>query len=373
MHPPHVLITGGAGFVGSHLADRLLETGHRVRVLDSFDPQVHGEAREPANPLHADVEVVRGDIRDGELVRESLDGVEAVVHFAAAVGVGQSMYEISHYLDVNVRGTGVLLEQLASASVKRLLVASSMSVYGEGLYRPSDGEPVGPPPRSRERLLRGRWDPADARGNPLVPLPTPETKPAAPTSVYAVSKHDQEQLCLMLGEAYGIPTVALRFFNIYGPRQSLSNPYTGVLAIFASRILNGNPPLVFEDGRQKRDFVHVRDVVQACTLALGGSDADGSIVNVGSGQPRSILDVARAMCRIMGREDLSPEVTGRYRVGDIRHCYADISSARRLLGYTPRIDFDQGLAEYAFWLSGQQAEDRVVAAGQELDRRGLRL
>jgi len=371
--PSNVLITGGAGFVGSHLSDRLLEMGHRVRVLDSFDPQVHGEDGSTANPLHSDVEVVRGDIRDGDLVRKSLDGVDAVVHFAAAVGVGQSMYEISRYLDVNVRGTGVLLEELASASVGRLVVASSMSVYGEGLYRGPEGKAVAPPSRSREQLLEGRWDPVDQEGRPLTPCPTPESKPPAPTSVYAVSKHDQEQLCLMLGEAYGIPTVALRFFNIYGPRQSLSNPYTGVLAIFASRILNGNAPLVFEDGEQKRDFVHVRDVVQACTQALTKTEAEGTTLNVGSGKPRSILEVAHAMCRILGRQDLSPEVTGRYRVGDIRHCWADIGRTRKLLDYTPRIDFDQGLAEYAFWLSGQQAEDRVLAASQELDRRGLRL
>lgn len=370
---PHVLITGGAGFVGSHLAERLVELGHPVRVLDSFDPQVHGQEGIAANPLPPGVEVVRGDLRDAEAVRESLEGVEAVVHFASAVGVGQSMYEIAHYLDVNVRGTGVLLQELAASPVARLVVASSMSVYGEGLYRHPDGRPVAPPPRSREQLREGRWDPEDQDGTPLLPSPTPEDKAPAPTSVYAVSKHDQEQLCLMLGEAYGIPTVALRFFNIYGPRQSLSNPYTGVLAIFASRLLNGNPPLVFEDGRQMRDFVHVRDVVQACALALAPSDADGTTLNVGSGNPRTILEVARAMCRIMGREDLAPEITGRYRVGDIRHCYADLRKARTLLGYAPRVDFDQGLAEYAFWLSGQDAEDRVLAAGQELHRRGLTL
>jgi dTDP-L-rhamnose 4-epimerase len=367
-----ILITGGAGFVGSHLAERLLGMGHFLRILDSFDPQVHGDDS-GAPRLHPGVELIRGDIRDRDAVARGLEGVDAVIHLAAAVGVGQSMYDISHYLDVNVRGTGVLLEEVARRGVGRLLVASSMSVYGEGLYQRPHGVPDAPPPRPRPQLLEGRWDPLDGEGQPLSPRPTPETKSPAPTSVYAVSKYNQEQLCLMIGEAYGIPTVALRFFNIYGPRQALSNPYTGVLAIFASRVLNGNPPLVFEDGEQMRDFVHVRDVVNACCLALSSSAADGETVNVGSGEPRTVLEVAEAMCRVLGREDLSPQVTGRYRVGDIRHCYADIRKARTLLDYRPRVDFEQGLAEYAFWLSGQQAEDRVLTASAELDRRGLRL
>lgn len=364
-----VLVTGGAGFIGSHLANSLVEQGARVRVLDALDPQVHGaDASFPAH-LHDDVERIAGDVRDPDAVRAALDGVTHVCHLAAAVGVGQSMYQIAHYTDVNNRGTAVLLEALLQHRVERLVVASSMSVYGEGLYL-RDGAALEPPPRTREQLVSGRWE-LQHEGARLEPIPTPESKHAIPTSVYALSKFDQEQLCLMFGAAYGVPTVALRFFNAYGPYQSLSNPYTGVLAIFASRCLNGNPPLIFEDGNQRRDFVSVRDVAQACRLALTTSAA-GEVFNVGSGQPRSILEVAESVLEVLD-SDLEPVVTGKYRVGDIRHCYADIGKAQRLLGYEPRVRFQEGLAELAQWLEQAPAQDNFVQAAKELDRRGLTL
>jgi len=365
-----ILITGGAGFVGSHLADELLAKGHRVRALDNLSEQVHGASATRPDYLHEDVELVVGDVRDAAAVRRALQGVDAVYHFAAAVGVGQSMYEIERYTDINNRGTAVLLEALAAEPVSRLVVASSMSVYGEGLYRNAQGEAISPPERPLDQLVRGDWELRQG-GEVLQPLPTPETKQVSPSSVYALSKLDQERLCLIVGQAYGIPTVALRFFNIYGTRQALSNPYTGVLAIFASRFLNRRRPLVFEDGQQRRDFVHVRDVARACRLALETPAADGRVLNIGSGQSLSITEVAEQMARALGVDDLPPEITRKYRTGDIRHCFSDIGLASEILGYTPQVSLTEGMEELVDWMVGQQAFDRVDDASAELARRGL--
>jgi dTDP-L-rhamnose 4-epimerase len=372
MNGRRILITGGAGFIGSHLADHLLALGHTVRALDCLAPQVHGpEGRRPAY-LDPEVELVVGDVRDAEAVRTALAGVDEVVHLAAAVGVGQSMYEVDRYVSVNDHGTAVLLQALIEQPVRRLVVASSMSLYGEGLYRDAAGRLVCAE-RTRAQLVARRWDPVADDGAPLLPVPTPETKPPALASIYALSKHDQERMCLIVGEAYGIPTVALRFFNVYGTRQALSNPYTGVLAIFAARLLNGRPPLVNEDGLQQRDFVSVRDVAEACRRALAAEGAAGRVLNVGSGRSFTVLEVAERLAEALGREDLAPEVTQRYRVGDIRHCFADISEARRLLGYEPDVSFEDGVAELATWLEGQIAQDRVGEASAELAARGLSL
>jgi dTDP-L-rhamnose 4-epimerase len=364
-----VLVTGGAGFIGSHLANSLLEAGAHVRVLDCLDEQVHGADASFPRHLHADIECMRGDVRDRVAVTRALQGVTHVCHLAAAVGVGQSMYEIERYTDVNNRGTAVLLEALLQHPVERLVVASSMSVYGEGSYR-RNGAIVEPPPRSRDQLREGRWE-VERAGVALEPVPTAETKTTVPSSVYALSKYDQEQLCLMFGQAYGVPTVALRFFNAFGPYQSLQNPYTGVLAIFASRCLNGNPPQIFEDGLQRRDFVSVHDVAQACRLALA-SRVDGEVFNVGSGRPRSILEIARSVIDTLDA-DVEPVVTGKYRVGDIRHCYADIAKARSVLAYEPQVQLEQGLAELAAWLEQAPSQDNFMQAAAELDRRGLTL
>jgi dTDP-L-rhamnose 4-epimerase len=365
-----VLITGGAGFVGSHLADELLAHGYQVRVLDALAAQVHGDdAKWPAY-LSDEVERMQGDVRDADAVRAALEGVDRVFHLAAAVGVGQSMYEIEHYTDVNNRGTAVLLEALSRSPVKKLVVASSMSVYGEGLYADASGRAVAPPERDPDALRRGDWE-LRARGEPLTPVPTSEDKPPMPTSVYALSKLDQERLCLIVGQAYGIPATALRFFNIYGTRQALSNPYTGVLAIFASRYMNGKPPRIFEDGNQRRDFVHVSDIARACRLALESDAATGRAINVGSGVSVSIAEVAHAMAKALDVGDLPPEITGQFRVGDIRHCFADITLARELLGYAPRVTLEQGLAELVEWMQDQQAVDRVDVAAAELASRGL--
>lgn len=364
-----VLITGGAGFVGSHLADELLAHGYGVRAMDSLAPQVHGESGRP-DYLSEDVEMVHGDIRDAQAVRRALDGVDAVYHLAALVGVGQSMYEIERYTDVNNRGTAVLLEAIVERPVERLVVASSMSLYGEGAYTAPDGSPAIAVERTRAQLEARQWEVRDASGQVLAPAPTSEEKPPALASVYALSKYDQERLCLLTARAYGFSATALRFFNIYGTRQALSNPYTGVLAIFAARFLNGRPPLVNEDGFQQRDFVAVQDVARACRLALEVPEAGGEVFNIGSGQPQTVLSIAEQMAQVLGKR-IEAEVTGTYRVGDIRHCYADISRARRVLGYEPRVELRQGLEELAEWLAGQSAEDRVDAAKAELERRGL--
>jgi dTDP-L-rhamnose 4-epimerase len=365
-----ILITGGAGFIGSHLADDLLHRGHRVRAYDNLSPQVHGgEQRRPAY-LHPDVELIHGDVRDAAGLRRALAGVDAVYHLAAAVGVGQSMYEIAHYTSVNNLGTAVLLQELSARPVQRLVVASSMSVYGEGLYRTSDGSPVANAERSLDQLRKADWEPKGPDGETLEPAPTPETKLPSLSSVYALSKFDQEQLCLMIGRAYGIPTVALRFFNVFGTRQALSNPYTGVLAIFASRLMNGNAPLVFEDGRQRRDFVSVYDVVQACRLALDAPAAPGQAFNVGSGAAYTIREVARLISDVLGKS-IEPSITGKYRVGDIRHCVADLTRAEAMLGYRPSVTLEDGLIELADWLRDQAADDRVADANRELASRGL--
>jgi dTDP-L-rhamnose 4-epimerase len=268
-------------------------------------------------------------------------------------------------------GTAVLLEALVERPVARLVVASSMSVYGEGLYHDATGHPAVPVDRPIEALKAADWEVRDASGDILEPVPTPETKPVSLKSVYALSKYDQERLCLLIGETYRIPTVALRFFNVYGTRQALSNPYTGVLAIFAARYLNGRPPVIFEDGRQQRDFVSVYDVARACRLALEVPGAADQVFNVGSGRQYTIREIAERVAAAVGKEYISPQVTGKYRVGDIRHCVADITRAREVLGYAPRVTLDDGLAELAEWLAGQVADDRVAEASAELAARGL--
>lgn len=368
--PRRALITGGAGFIGSYVADELLGRGYEVRALDLLVPQVHGAGRRRPAYLDDRVELVVGDVRHPDAVRRALAGVDVVVHLAAAVGVGQSMYQIAEYTGVNALGTAVLLEALVERPVARLVVASSMSVYGEGRYVSDDDRVHDDVVRDPARLARRDWEPRAADGRTVRPVPTPESKPPSLASVYALSKYDQERMSLLVGGAYKIPTVALRLFNVYGPRQALSNPYTGVLAIFAARYLNGKPPLVFEDGAQRRDFVHVEDVARAFRLAIETPGATGEVINVGSGRAVTIDEVARRMAQVLGR-DLEPRLVGEHRIGDVRHCTADIGRARRVLGYEPEVDLEAGLAGLAGWLRTQVATDRVDTMRAELAARGL--
>lgn len=367
-----VLITGGAGFIGSHLCRELLRHGYRVRALDNLSEQVHGPGRKRPAYLEPEVELEVGDIRRVTDVRRALKGVDAVFHFVAAVGVGQSMYRIKAYASVNNLGTAILLEALAERPVEKLVVASSMSIYGEGLYKASDGTTQIAGERPIAQLSAGDWQIRDRAGKELTPVPTPETKPPSLASVYALNKYDQERMCLMVGRAYKIPSTAMRFFNVYGPHQALTNPYTGVMAIFAARLLQDEAPLLFEDGLQQRDFVSVYDVARACRLALENPEADGKVFNVASGRRYTVRTVAERMAATLGKSHIRPEITGKYRVGDIRHCFADISLAREVLGYKPQVSLESGLADLAEWLARQVVRPkRIPDARAELAVRGL--
>jgi dTDP-L-rhamnose 4-epimerase len=364
-----VLITGGAGFIGRFVAGELLRRGHAVRVLDSLIEQVHGDCERPVG-LAADVELIRGDVRNGDAVAKALKGVDSVIHLAAEVGVGQSMYAVERYTSVNDVGTAVLFEKLIDNPVRRVVTASSMSIYGEGLYRDADGGLVENAERGSTASGRGGWDPIDGKGRPLVPVATPEWKRPSLASIYALNKYVQERTTLILSQPYGIEGVCLRLFNVYGPGQALSNPYTGVLAIFASRLLNNQAPMIFEDGEQRRDFVSVHDVARAFGDALELPGVAGETFNIGSGQDRSVTEVATELGRAMGKP-LIPEIVGKARIGDIRHCFCDTSKAADKLGFRARQDFGRGLAELAEWVAEQTAEDRVEQARAELEARGL--
>jgi dTDP-L-rhamnose 4-epimerase len=366
-----VLVTGGAGFVGSHLVDALLREGHQVRVFDSLAPQVHPEGL--PTYLATDIEFVRGDVRDPEAVRDALADIDVIYHKAAAVGVGQSMYEIAGYISANTQGTANLLQAMLDSKrdFEKLIVASSMSIYGEGQYTCANHGGVAPPPRPLEQLRRKRWETlCPICHSELTPVATDESKPLQCTSIYALSKKDQEEMCLLYGRTYNLPVVALRYFNIYGTRQALSNPYTGVAAIFAARLMNGNAPMVFEDGTQQRDFVSVHDIVRANLLALASEKANGLAINIGSGDPISIAEVARALGRSLGVE-AEAEITSKYRAGDIRHCFADVTLARRVLGYDPQFKFAEGIRELVEWLRSQSAAYRAADATQQLTAYGL--
>jgi dTDP-L-rhamnose 4-epimerase len=367
----HVLVTGGAGFIGSHLVDRLLADGHQVRVLDVLDAQVHDGV---PDYLATDAELVIGDVRDHAVVARCLEGVEAVVHLAAVVGVAQSMYEIERYASVNVVGTAVLLEELIPRRdrIGKLVVASSNTIYGEGLYRcPVEQRDVSPPLRPEAQLAERSWETrCPSCGAELQPLPTPESKPLNPTSVYATGKRDQEEMVISFGRAYKLPATALRFFNAYGPRQALSNPYTGVAAIFAARLLNGRAPVIFEEGLQSRDFVHVSDIAAAITATLQPGRADGQVLNIGTGRSVSVAEVASVLARGLGVE-IEPELPGDYRTGDIRHCFAATELAVGALGFSAQVGFEAGMAELIEWLAGQTPVDRVEEATAALRARGL--
>ena len=366
----NVLVTGGAGFIGSHLVDRLVELGHEVVVVDSLEPQVHAAKPGYLNPKAA---YVFKDIRNEQALREAVKDVEVIFHEAAAVSVGQSMYQVSRYVAVNTMATAQLLHLLVNEEhgVKKLIVASSMSIYGEGAYACADCGVVYPVLRTEQQLAQRQWEMSCPRcGNIVKPIPTGEAKPLQPTSIYAITKRDQEEMCLTVGRAYGIPTVALRYFNVYGTRQSLNNPYTGVCAIFSARIKNDHAPLIFEDGLQSRDFVSVHDIVSANILALKRAAANYEAFNVGTGRSTTILGIAETLMKLYGKE-LHPEIATTYRAGDIRHCFADISKLRTKLGFRPSVEFEAGMQELVAWGEHEEAVDKFDEAHHELVQRGL--
>ncbi len=367
-----ILVTGGAGFIGSFLVDRLLAGGHAVRVLDNLDPQVHPDGRPPH--LAPGVELMVGDVRGGTTCDEALEDVDVVVHAGGAVGVAQSLYRVEHYVDTNVKGMATLLGRLGErrGAIGKLVLLTSMTAYGEGMYRrPSDGRLLRVPVRSEAQIARWGWEPVcPETGERLEPVPTSEGAELQARNIYALTKRYQEELALSFGAVHRIPVVCLRLFNVYGPRQSLSNPYTGVLAIFLSRLLRGAAPVIYEDGGQTRDFVSVHDVVDAVVAGIASSEGDGAVLNIGSGIPRRIRDVARDVARAAGVA-IGPTVSGEYRRDDVRHCTADISQARQRLGFAPRVAWEEGLAELAQWARGAKALDPVGEAEQELRSWGL--
>lgn len=382
MSKGHVLVTGGAGFIGSHLVDDLLERGFEVTVLDCLLPQVHADGENDADGwptyLNGKVRRIKGNLLDDGVFERSLEGVTHLAHLAASVGVGQSMTNIVDYTRNNVMTAAIMLEVLSRMPrdqegrhpIRRMVVASSMSIYGEGEYTNADGATVAPELRTHEQLAAKEWEVFSGKEK-LVPVPTSEKKLLQPASIYAVNKRDHEEMFLSVGRALNIPTGALRLFNAYGSRQALSNPYTGVAAIFISRLLNDQAPLVFEDGEQRRDFVHVSDVAAAFATFLESDKRIWDIFNVGSGRSITVNEIARTLARLLGK-NIAPEILQKYRVGDIRHCFADVSKIREALGFEPQREFEEGMAELIEWVrTARKPVDRTSASMAELDRSKL--
>jgi dTDP-L-rhamnose 4-epimerase len=372
MASERVLVTGGAGFIGSFLVDRLVEAGEKVVILDCLDPQVHPNGKPEYLNLHA--EFVEGNVLDRPLFANLVKRADVVYHLAAAVGVGQSQYQIAHYTDVNTHGTAQLLDILVNEKndVRKVVVAASMSSYGEGLYEaPSTGDRLRPGLRPEIQLAAGDWEPRHIKtGEVLKPVPTPESEPFQCNSIYAMTKAHQEEMTLLIGNTYSIPAVAARFFNVYGPRQSLSNPYTGVTAIFMSRIKNNQPPVVYEDGKQTRDFISVHDIAEALHRIKENKAADYQSLNIGSGNPIEIAEVGRTIAQVCGKS-IEPDIQNKFRKGDVRHCYADTGRIRTLLGWEPKVSFEEGVRELVEWSEKVEAVDRFEQATQELRAKGL--
>lgn len=368
-----ILVTGGAGFIGSHLVDRLVKEGHVVRIFDNLDPQVHRGGK-PPEYLNKNAEFINGDVTNRRELQDVIKGMDAIYHEASAVGVGQSMYEIEHYVKVNSLGTAILLDILANSkhTIRKVIIAASMSSYGEGVYAcPSCKKMVRPQLRPDEQMAKKDWElHCPTCQHYLQPRPTDEEAKQNCNSIYAITKKDQEEMILTVCRAYGIPAVALRYFNVYGPRQSLSNPYTGVTAIFLSRLKNKRRPVIYEDGGQTRDFVSVHDIVDINVKVLTDDRADGFVFNVGNGKPLIIQSIAEILARLLG-VDIAPKMTQAFRKGDVRHCYADISKAKKMLGWEPKVSFEEGMKELIAWSKNAEAIDSFEEASRELKEKGL--
>lgn len=367
----NILVTGGAGFIGSFLVDLLIKEGFRVRILDNLEDQVH-HGKKPAY-LNKKAQFIKGDVRNYEDFKKALKEIDAVYHLASAVGVGQSNYEIKKYVDTNVLGTANLLDLMVNFKnkVKKLITISSMTGYGEGNYFCKKDGIVRPPLREENQLKKGDWNLYCPVCKGVVkPVSTDETALDFPNSIYGFSKKAQQDMALIIGKLYKIPTVVLRGFNIYGPRQSLSNPYTGVTAIFISRLKNNQEAWVYEDGLQTRDFVSVHDVVDAFVKALKTDKADCEMFNIGSGHGTTILEIAKTLEKLLGKSNLI-RVNQEYRKNDIRHCFADNTKAKKLLGWKPKISLEQGLKELIEWSAKEKAEDKFSQAQKELKQKGL--
>lgn len=373
----NIVISGGAGFIGSRLALHLKDRGHQVRVLDNLSPQIHGQDPEASPLLRAirgRVEFIRGSVTNRDDLLRALAGMDTVIHLAAETGTGQSMYAIRHYTDVNVGGTALLLDLIANESlpIKKLVVASSRAIYGEGKYHCARHGAVFPPSRSAAAMQNGQFEiPCPACGSATELVPTDEDTPARPSSVYGITKLNQEQMVLTMGRALGIPAVALRYQNVFGPGQSLSNPYTGILSIFSTRIRNGHDINIFEDGKESRDFVFIDDVVDATTHAVELERPVMEALNVGSGVATDVMTVATTLQRHLGIS-VPTAISGKFRVGDIRHNVADLTRVRAVLGFEPRTSFETGIARFIEWVKAEAIqEDRYERSLEELRQRGL--
>ena len=372
----NILISGGAGFIGSNLTKKLVSKGYNITILDNLSKQIHGKDQksELYNSIKEISTFILGDVCNEEDWKKSLKGQDAVIHLAAETGTGQSMYEISRYNDVNILGTSHLLDFLANNknSVKKLIIASSRSIYGEGKYKCENHGVVYPNDRIVSNMMKGKFDLfCDACGSELNLMPTDENSKIHPSSIYGITKQQQEQMTLLMGKSLGIPAVALRYQNVYGPGQSLSNPYTGILSIFSTRMLNGNDIDIYEDGEESRDFVFIDDAVEATILALEKEEANHQIFNVGSGETTSVSQVANSLKKLYD-SNVNISIGGSFRLGDIRHNYADLNKIKNLLGFTAKFDFQTGISRFADWVKTQGVkEDKYEQSLNELKNKGL--
>ena len=371
----NILITGGAGFIGSRLCEKLFDQGNNVTVLDNLSEQIHGNGESFLfNKIKDKCTFIKGDVRDKNDWAHAIKNQQIIIHLAAETGTGQSMYEVEKYTNVNVIGTSHMLEILANSNhnVKKIIVASSRSIYGEGKYNCKTHGVQYPSKRKEEDMKKGEFNPKCSMCNSsLNVLPTDEQSKIHPSSIYGINKQQQEKMVMLMGESLSIAPVAFRYQNVYGPGQSLSNPYTGILSIFSTRILNGNDLDIYEDGEESRDFVYIEDVVDATILGIEKEEANGQIFNIGSGVPTRVLDVANRLKRLYNSE-INITVSGKFRLGDIRHNFADLSKLKDILGFTPKYNFERGITEFVNWVKTQEVmEDKYEKSIQQLKNKGL--